>query len=55
MHLIISKQNSLSMKKILLIEKDEDIRSNLAQVLELVNYEVFTAEDGLRAAELAKR
>ena len=42
------------MKKILLIEKDEDIRSNLAQVLELVNYEVFTAEDGHHAAELAK-
>ena len=43
------------MKKILLIEKDEDIRSNLAQVLELVNYEVFTAQDGHQAAELAKR
>lgn len=43
------------MRKILLIEKDEDIRSNLAQVLELVNYEVFTAEDGQHAAELAKR
>ena len=43
------------MKKILLIEKDEDIRSNLAQVLELVDYEVFTAEDGHHAAELAKR
>ncbi len=43
------------MKKILLIEKDEDIRSNLAQVLELVNYEVFTAEDGQHAAALAKR
>jgi CRP/FNR family cyclic AMP-dependent transcriptional regulator len=43
------------MKKILLIEKDEDIRANLAQVLELVNYEVFTAEDGQHAAELAKR
>lgn len=43
------------MKKILLIEKDEDIRSNLAQVLELVNYEVFTADDGQHAAEVAKR
>ncbi len=43
------------MKKILLIEKDEDIRSNLAQVLELVDYEVFTAQDGHHAAELAKR
>lgn len=43
------------MKKILLIEKDEDIRSNLAQVLELVNYEVFTASDGVNGADLALR
>lgn len=43
------------MKKILLIEKDEDVRVNLAQVLELVNYEVFTAEDGEHAAALAIR
>ena len=43
------------MKKILLIEKNEDIRSNLAQVLELVNYEVFTAGDGVNGADLALR
>lgn len=43
------------MKKILLIEKDEDVRVNLVQVLELVNYEVFTAEDGEHAAALAIR
>lgn len=43
------------MKKILLIEKDEDTRENLAQVLELVDYEVFTAENGQHAAALALR
>ena len=41
------------MKKILLIEKDDSIRSNLAQVLQLVNYEVHTAQDGNEAADLA--
>lgn len=43
------------MKKILLIEKNDEIRENLAQVLELVNCKVFTAGNGCNAAELAIR
>jgi CRP-like cAMP-binding protein/DNA-binding NarL/FixJ family response regulator len=34
------------MKKILLIEDNEDIRSNTAEILELSNYEVVVAENG---------
>lgn len=34
------------MKKILLIEDNEDIRLNTAEILELSNYTVFTAENG---------
>lgn len=34
------------MKKILLIEDNEDIRSNTAELLELSNYDVITAENG---------
>ena len=34
------------MKKILLIEDNEDIRSNTAEILELSNYIVIEAENG---------
>lgn len=34
------------MKKILIIEDSEDIRSNTAEILELSNYEVIVAENG---------
>lgn len=34
------------MKKILVIEDNDDIRSNTAEILELSNYEVITAENG---------
>jgi DNA-binding response OmpR family regulator len=34
------------MKKILLIEDNDDIRTNTAEILELANYEVITAENG---------
>jgi CRP/FNR family transcriptional regulator, cyclic AMP receptor protein len=34
------------MKKILLIEDNDDIRSNTAEILELSNYKVIQAEDG---------
>lgn len=34
------------MKKILLIEDNEDIRSNTAEILELSNYDVIVAENG---------
>lgn len=41
------------MKKILLIEDNDDIRSNTAEILELANYEVFTAENGIKGIEKA--
>lgn len=34
------------MKKILIIEDNEDIRSNTSKILELSNYMVITAENG---------
>lgn len=41
------------MKKILLIEDNEDIRNNTAEILELSNYEVITAENGKVGVEKA--
>ena len=34
------------MKKILLIEDNQDIRENIAEILELASYKVVTAENG---------
>jgi CRP-like cAMP-binding protein/AmiR/NasT family two-component response regulator len=41
------------MKKILLIEDNEDVRNNTAEILELSNYEVFVAENGKAGVEKA--
>jgi CRP/FNR family cyclic AMP-dependent transcriptional regulator len=41
------------MKKILLIEDNENIRSNSAEILELSNYKVAVAEDGKIGVEKA--
>ena len=41
------------MKKILLIEDNNELRENLAEILELSNYTVFTAEDGKKGVEIA--
>lgn len=41
------------MKKILLIEDNQNIRENTAEILELANYKVFTAENGKAGVELA--
>jgi CRP-like cAMP-binding protein/DNA-binding NarL/FixJ family response regulator len=41
------------MKKILLIEDNEDIRNNTAEILELANYDVRVAENGKRGVEAA--
>jgi len=41
------------MKKILIIEDNEDIRVNTAEILELSNYEVIVAEDGKIGVEKA--
>jgi CRP/FNR family cyclic AMP-dependent transcriptional regulator len=43
------------MKKILLIEDNADIRENTAEMLELTNYIVFTAENGKTGVEIALR
>src|SRR3954452_2791740 len=41
------------MKKILLIEDNDEIRENTAEILELSNYKVFTASNGKIGVELA--
>jgi CheY-like chemotaxis protein len=41
------------MKKVLVIEDNKNIRENTAEILELSNYKVFTAEDGKEGVELA--
>ena len=41
------------MKKILLIEDNESIRENTAEILEMTNYKVFTAEDGKAGVAIA--
>ncbi|QCR21488.1 response regulator [Pontibacter sp. SGAir0037] len=43
------------MKKILLIEDNQEIRENIAEILTLANYEVLEAENGKVGVELAKR
>jgi DNA-binding response OmpR family regulator len=42
------------MTKILVIEDNQDVRENTAEILELANYEVCTAEDGKKGLEIAK-
>ncbi len=42
------------MKKILLIEDNEDVRETTAEILELADYDVLTAENGKIGVELAK-
>jgi CRP-like cAMP-binding protein len=42
------------MKIILLIEDNLDIRENTAEILELANYKVLTAENGKQGVDLAK-
>ena len=43
------------MKKILIIEDNDEIRENTAELLGLHNYDVFTAEEGGEGFELAKK
>jgi DNA-binding response OmpR family regulator len=43
------------MKKILLIEDNQDVRENTAEILELANYNVVTAENGKVGVELAQK
>ncbi len=41
------------MKKILIIEDNPDVRENTVEILELSNYEVFTAENGKEGVKVA--
>ena len=41
------------MKKILLIEDNEDIRENTAEILELANYKVYSAANGKIGVQIA--
>ena len=41
------------MKKVLFIEDNDDIRNNTAEILELANYNVLTAENGKKGIEKA--
>src|SRR5690348_9966860 len=43
------------MKKILVIEDNAEIRENTAEIMELANYKVFTAENGREGIEIALR
>lgn len=45
----------MSSKTILLIEDNLDVRENLAEILELSNYQVYAAENGKVGVELAKK
>jgi CheY-like chemotaxis protein len=42
-------------KKILIIEDNDEIRENTAELLGLHNYDVFTAEEGGEGYELARK
>src|SRR5664279_1245194 len=50
-----TQEENLPMKKILIIEDDMAIRENTAELLELNKYNVFTAENGHKGFELAKK
>lgn len=41
------------MKKILVIEDNEEVRENTSEILELSNYKVFTADNGKTGVEIA--
>lgn len=43
------------MKKILIIEDNEEVRENTMEILQLSSYEVFVAEDGKKGVEMAKK
>src|ERR1700744_1566288 len=43
------------MKKILLIEDNNEMRENISEILSLANYAVLTAENGKTGVEIAKK
>ena len=54
LRLKIVSENNTGMKKILLIEDNPEIRENTAEILELAQYKVFTAENGKAGVEIAQ-
>ena len=42
------------MKKVLVIEDNEDIRENIVEILELNAYQVLSAEDGRKGLDMAR-
>ena len=42
-------------RSILVIEDNNDIRENTAEILDLAGYKTFTAENGKRGVEIAMR
>ena len=54
LHFISRKtDNYRTMKKILIIEDNLEVRENTAEIIELANYEVITAENGKVGVQLA--
>ena len=43
------------MKTILIIEDNQDVRENTAEILELANYKVLQAENGKTGVEIAQQ
>ena len=41
------------MKSVLIIEDNNDIRENTAEILELAGYKTFTAENGKKGVDIA--
>jgi DNA-binding response OmpR family regulator len=47
--------DTIDMKKILIIEDNRELRENTAELLELENYEIITADNGKSGIDLAIR
>lgn len=46
---------NMNMKSVLVIDDNQDIRENTAEILELAGYKTFTAENGKKGVEVAQR
>ncbi|MFC1755600.1 response regulator, partial [Thermoproteota archaeon] len=51
---MVDFKDSVTKKKILIVDDEQDIRDLLKAKFERIGYECFTAEDGLQALELAR-
>ena len=55
LHVTFEKNKNKLMKKVLIIEDNEDVRDNTADLLELENYKVATADNGKVGIKTAKQ